>query len=261
MISLNSPNPDNYAVGKGRVWMKFDTDPDYVRVGNVTEFEWTPELESLDHFDQQNGEKAKDKSVITSKSAKLRLIMEEWTARNLSIMLMSTPVITGNHAHMEIFSENVKGAAVKYEGTNTIGPKWQFIFNRVEFAPTNSLNPLSEEWAPLEVTGESVRVAGSFGTADCDFTDIVPTLSIAPQIGTDGTPVVGETLVSWPGSWFGSPPTFTYQWKRGGVNIVGATNPTYLLVGADSGTNISLTVTATNAAGSASATTANVAIP
>jgi hypothetical protein len=52
--------------------------------------------------------------------------------------------------------------------------------------------------------------------------------------------------------------TYAYQWKRGGVNISGATANTYTLVTADLGAMITATVTATNAAGSASATAAAV---
>ena len=52
--------------------------------------------------------------------------------------------------------------------------------------------------------------------------------------------------------------SYAYQWKRGGVNISGATANTYTLVTADLGATITATVTATNAAGSASATAAGV---
>jgi hypothetical protein len=52
--------------------------------------------------------------------------------------------------------------------------------------------------------------------------------------------------------------SYAYQWKRGGVNISGATANTYTLVTADLGAMITATVTATNAAGSASATAAGV---
>jgi hypothetical protein len=52
--------------------------------------------------------------------------------------------------------------------------------------------------------------------------------------------------------------SYAYQWKRGGVNISGATANTYTLVTADIGAMITATVTATNTAGSASATAAGV---
>jgi hypothetical protein len=52
--------------------------------------------------------------------------------------------------------------------------------------------------------------------------------------------------------------SYSYQWKRGGVAISGATSSSYLLVTADLAAMISVTVTATNVAGSANATAAAV---
>lgn len=73
-----------------------------------------------------------------------------------------------------------------------------------------------------------------------------------------GTPQVGNTLMSSSGTWSGSAATYTFQWKRGGVAISGATTSSYLLVSADLAAMITVTVTATNTAGNASATSAAV---
>lgn len=74
-----------------------------------------------------------------------------------------------------------------------------------------------------------------------------------------GTAKEGETLTVFIGTWTGGAPnTYARQWKRDGVAISGATGGTYVLVGADVGEMITVTVTATNDAGSASATSAAV---
>jgi hypothetical protein len=85
-----------------------------------------------------------------------------------------------------------------------------------------------------------------------------------------GTPNVGQQLSCSQGAWDGSPtPTFAYQWKRGATDI-GTNAPTYTLVAGDAGQSITCQVTATNIAGSASATSnavtgrstpANTALP
>jgi hypothetical protein len=85
---------------------------------------------------------------------------------------------------------------------------------------------------------------------------VIPANLTVPVIS--GTTRVGQTLSTSSGTWSGSAATYTYQWKRGGTNIVSATLSTYLLVSADNGTNITVTVTATNSAGNASATSAAV---
>ena len=79
----------------------------------------------------------------------------------------------------------------------------------------------------------------------------------APAIS--GTVQQGQTLTTSNGSWTGYPsPSFAYQWKRGGVDISGATSQTYTLVSGDVAENITVTVTATNGSGSASATSVAV---
>lgn len=87
-----------------------------------------------------------------------------------------------------------------------------------------------------------------------------PVNTVAPVVS--GTPVVGETLSCTTGTWTGTDPiTYSYQWKRNGVDIGGATNNTYLLVQADAGNtaNISCTVTATNDAGETEADSNTIA--
>jgi hypothetical protein len=88
---------------------------------------------------------------------------------------------------------------------------------------------------------------------------IAPSNTVAPVIS--GTAVVGQTLTSTTGTWTGTPtPTYSYQWKRGATNI-GTNSSTYTLVQADAGntSNITCVVTATNAAGSANATSNTIA--
>jgi hypothetical protein len=70
-----------------------------------------------------------------------------------------------------------------------------------------------------------------------------------------------EPLVVSNGSWSNSPTSYSYQWKRNGTNISGAVSSSYRTVLADQGTTITCTVTATNSAGSASATSLGLACP
>jgi hypothetical protein len=70
-----------------------------------------------------------------------------------------------------------------------------------------------------------------------------------------GSPIVNLTIVTTNGTWTGYPsPTFAYQWKRDGLDIVGETGSSYVVQLADVGEDITVTVTATNSQGSASAT-------
>lgn len=96
-------------------------------------------------------------------------------------------------------------------------------------------------------------VSGFAGLSGSSASAFAPINNSLPLIL--GTPIVGSTLTATNGSWSASPsPTFTYQWKADGVNITGATSATYVVDAADVGADITVTVTATNSEGSASAT-------
>ena len=93
------------------------------------------------------------------------------------------------------------------------------------------------------------------------MTDTAPVNTASPRIS--GTEREGSVLTASPGTWSGSPaPTFAYQWLRcdqNGANclaINGATASTYRLQASDVGRRLRVRVTATNAAGSASADSA-----
>lgn len=87
--------------------------------------------------------------------------------------------------------------------------------------------------------------------------EIPPTNTAAPV--ASGTGAVGQNLTCTQGTWtYGQ--TYAFQWLRNGANIAGATNSVYALVGADSGTNASCQVTATNPAGSTVANSNAIAV-
>lgn len=73
---------------------------------------------------------------------------------------------------------------------------------------------------------------------------------IAPAFVNDVAPVVsgtateGQTLSVTDGTWTPTPAGYSYQWRRSGDNIGGATSSTYLLVLADVGELIDVVVTA-----------------
>ena len=72
----------------------------------------------------------------------------------------------------------------------------------------------------------------------------VPTtpFTTAPTPTISGNVAVTSTVTAVPGTW--SPAaTFTYQWKRNGVNIAGATAATYSLQPADGGATLTVAVT------------------
>src|SRR5262249_7654386 len=94
---------------------------------------------------------------------------------------------------------------------------------------------------------------------------LAPTNSAIPTI--TGTPKPGQTLTAGPGTWNGTAPiTSAYQWASchptGTVCVAmpGETTSTYPVAPYDASSSFRVVVTASNAAGSASATSAATAV-
>lgn len=128
-------------------------------------------------------------------------------------------------------------------------------------------------------SGHTVRIrvtatnADGSATAQSDATAAVapavstaaPKNTAAPTIA--GTTRVGQTLTAAVGTWSGNPTAFAFQWQHCDAdaaatctNIAGATAKTYLLHLADLGYRMRVRVTARNAKGAASASSAATAV-
>jgi hypothetical protein len=149
--------------------------------------------------------------------------------------------------------------------TPTFTYQWQRTGSDIGGATSSTYVLVAADYAnTIRCVVTATNAAGS-AAANSNSTASVagnaPVNTVAPVVS--GTATFGQTLSTTDGTWTGVPtPSFTYQWQRTGSNIGGATSSTYVLVAADVGNTIRCVVTATNAAGLASAnsnSTASVA--
>jgi hypothetical protein len=143
-----------------------------------------------------------------------------------------------------------------------------------ETASSPTIDAGSNALVPSGVTSDLFGgpriLVGKFGDAPtvdigvAEFVQPVPVNSSLPVIS--GTPVEGQTLSTTNGTWNGTTNAFAYQWQdcdssgNACQNIAGATASTYSLGNGDVGRTLRAVVTATNAGGSASATSSPTAI-
>jgi hypothetical protein len=91
------------------------------------------------------------------------------------------------------------------------------------------------------ISSNTVKVGEALAAAPTATT--LPTISGAT--GGTNLPKVGDVLGSTTGVWTVDGLTFGYQWRAAGVNIAGATAPTYTVTGTEVGKVITLVLTAT----------------
>ena len=124
------------------------------------------------------------------------------------------------------------------------GAYWTMSGILTGYAPSAPLDDKMSAEVTIKVTGVVTHNAAA-----------TPVNSVLPAIS--GTLEQDDVLTAFPGIWSGGP-SFTYQWKNATVDISGATSQQYTLTAGDAGDSITVEVTATNSAGSASATSAPV---
>jgi hypothetical protein len=257
-----SPTTDGYFIGKGNVVFKPDGSSIFRHVGNVPEFEFTPSTDTLDHFSAMAGVKSKDKTIVISKGGELRMVLDELSPENLAMLLLGDVSYADPlHPVVNIFSLNSVAGEVRFYASNDIGPRWDGVFKGVDFLPSGSFQPISDEYGKLEVTGQVRTVAGAFGT--WTFRDTLAT-QVAAAPANIANPVITGGLVNGSvhtvrsdGVWLNNPVSFAYSWFRDGVVIAAQTASTYTTVVGDVGKVITAKVVATNATGSSAAVVSN----
>jgi hypothetical protein len=111
-------------------------------------------------------------------------------------------------------------------------------------------------------TSLAAAEGGTSGTTPPPPTTVAPASTAPPQVS--GTAQVGQTLTTTTGTWSGSPTSYAYQWQTsvdGGSNwadVAGATGASFVEGSSVQGDLARVVVTASNSAGSATATSASL---
>ncbi|MDH2902728.1 MAG: BspA family leucine-rich repeat surface protein, partial [Actinomycetota bacterium] len=163
-----------------------------------------------------------------------------WAVGNVTTMagmLSSTGLSTANYdATLNGWANQSVKSRVALDATG-------LTYDAAGVTARNTLTGSSDLWT---ITGDSLASA--------------PTIPTIAGATISGTASVGSTLSAVAGAVTGNPtPVATYQWFRGSNPISGATGPTYVVSSGDVGQTIKVTITETNTAGAASATSAATA--
>jgi hypothetical protein len=171
--SLLSPNIGNYYIGKGIVSIKLMGESAFVDCGNVPVFEFMAKVTQLDHYSSRTGVRVKDFTAVTEIAGSLNMQLEELTARNMGFALLGLP--TGGPSPtpdtIDIFSNPVIYGAVRFVGTNDIGPIWTVNFPLVKLSPNKALALIANTWGAVDLDGDVLydQNQHTFGTATCSL--------------------------------------------------------------------------------------------
>lgn len=154
--------------------------------------------------------------------------------------------VPGSASDLKIAALKIAGTRVKCRITFPNSVTWVFtgwVSGYEPAVPTDDKMTATVTW---RVSGSTVSTPAA-----------APTNTVLPAIS--GVAQDGEVLTAWEGIWTGSP-TFTYQWEADGVVVSGATAKTFTPLTANVGDVITVVVTGTNAAGTATAESVGTAV-
>ena len=201
-------------------------------------------------------------SLITDDSSTGTSSFSVCTARDFMPPTSPTPVISG-----DVVPPDNPGEELDCSASSTGVPIPDLLYQWLRDGVTID----NEIWPQYEVQDADfghtlscqVTATNIVGTATGSASLFVPTVppsNTTPPL-ISGTPAVGETLSCSGGSWKGAPtPSFTYQWLRDGTAISDATQSSYTVQATDCGRRLTCTVTATNGAGQAAATSDSLTV-
>lgn len=165
-----SPNIGNYYVGRGYLSMKLEGESVYKDCGNCTAFEFQAQPTLLNHFSSRVGVRTKDLVVVTELSATLKMSLEEFTARNMALYMLGDQPASSGAFEIEMFSKPLIYAAIKFTGTNAVGPQWSYEFPSCTISPQNAIQLISSgsgDWGKIDLQADVGKdpVSGSFCVA------------------------------------------------------------------------------------------------
>lgn len=175
--TVTGHSTENLLVGKGRVYTKLPGDTDFVDRGNILACTVTPKPTTLDHYSTRNGTKKKDLTVVTQQDVTVAFTMEEASADNMALMLMSAVENSPpEHVTLNIFSQPQIIGAFRFIGKNDVGPQWTINLPTVSFIPSKALDMITDGWGSMEITGDVLADDnGNFGT----YTGILDSTPVA----------------------------------------------------------------------------------
>ena len=257
MPGIFSPSVFNIQVPKGFAMFTPLGATVATHLGNMTKFTYTPAVEIKPHFTEMAGTKLQDFSAILSKGGAIKANAEEHTAFNLSMFFNGTVNYSNpNAVTVNIFDLNAQiQGALRFVGTNDVGPRWDFQLTNVLIAPSGDYEFVADDYTALPLTMTHVVDQNlTFGRTILlpDVASIAPENYLLPfitgTINQGDIPAfaqVGETMTANIGQWV-AVSTLAFQWYSNNVLIVGATNQNYVPNAHDVGNPLTVEVIAYN---------------
>lgn len=152
-------------IGKGIVSYQPNSTGDFIDLGFVSSFTYTPNIERTPYFSAREGIRKKVAEFITEVGATINMSIDSINGFNLSLFALGTAVTAGSDVTISGLSETNKQGTVRVVGTNDQGRLVDFQCS-TQLVPAGEYEFLTQEddINSIEVEGEVLEdETGAFG--------------------------------------------------------------------------------------------------
>ncbi len=137
-----TPNPNNYVIGKGVLWVKPFGSGAYRNIGNVIDVTEETAVEKIEHYKSSSELRTKDKTTVIESNLTVSFTMEEITRDNLVYYMQGTK--SGDKVfHLSgVTNEHT----LKFVANNPVGPNFTTVYHRGAMSPAGAKSLIGEEW-------------------------------------------------------------------------------------------------------------------
>lgn len=139
----------------------------WTHIGNVQNWDITPNPTVIKHKNTQGGLKRIDKVATTLVEMTFATKLDEWTEDNVLMALLGQIASDSVGDYIKIGVLPVE-RQMKFVGANSFGPRWEIILPRVFINTKETLSFLgSDDYASIPLSGDLLvdQTLGAFGTA------------------------------------------------------------------------------------------------
>ena len=124
---------DDYTIGKGICSISTDGSA-WTDLGNCPQFEFTPNVQRIDHFSSRSGVKTKDFVAIQELSGKIKIQFDSINDFNLGLAMLAS---SG-----QILANALAYYYVRFVGGNSIGQQVTVQFPKVLLVPSSAIQSI-----------------------------------------------------------------------------------------------------------------------
>lgn len=171
MPSFVPGNIENYTIGGIRFYFTPESGTE-LYFGNVVTGSFSSDINFLDHFTAQTGQRVKDRSIVQEITVTVALTVDEPTEELMSLFMLGSAPATNSFTP---YTELERRGTSRMYGVSTTGNSWEWQIPLCTVQPDGEFSFNDQDWSQfsfnVEILADLSTPAAPYGTVTHHGTD------------------------------------------------------------------------------------------